>query len=328
MMTTAIAQIAPDILAQARDIAHIEQLAKKLFSSSMKPKHVKSEADMYFILACGRDLGLSTTAALQRIYPMGGKPTIDAHGMVALAKAHPDCEYWYTVESTAERCEIATKRRSSPHEERAVWTFAEADVVEIYDNEKSKWRKLTDSPTWRSYRADMLHARAVSRLARRVYADRLLGLYVKEELEDSGSLEPEQAQPIAAAFAVPARVTTQPLADHKQIEAKHGPVSPLILTPDAEPAKVETPAPETKAPKASAADDLTAKVNRIGKLTHPFMPDEMKPAELRAAIRKFSVDDIADILTQCEAATRDPDEGDAKLRALAGDILRGPVGNE
>lgn len=319
-MSTALAQIAPDILAQARDIACIEQLAKKLFASSMKPKHVKSEADMYFILACGRDLGLSTTAALQHIYPMGGKPTIDAHGMVALAKAHPDCEYWYTVESTAERCEIATKRRSSPHEERSVWTFAEADSVQIYDNEKQRWRQLTDSPTWKSYRPDMLHARAAGRLARRVYADRLLGLYVKEELE--GSLEPEQAQQIAAAFAVPAHATTQPVPEHKQIEST---AAPLILTPDAEPAKVEARAPEAEAPRASAADDLTTKVNRIGKLVHPFMPDEMRPAELRAAIRKFSTDDIADILTQCEAATRDPDEGDALLRALAGDILRGPA---
>lgn len=291
------------------------RLADLLYASRLVPDSYKSTEQVFAAIVMGAELGISPARACSAICVVKGKPSLYAEAMVGLVKASGACSWWRVVESTDATCTVETQRIGTPDPERSTWTI-----------ERAKRLGAGHGDQYSKQPGVMLRHRAESELARMVYPDVIGGLYTPDEVETMRA--PSEAMPVAAAFAVPARVTTQPIAEHKQIEAKHGPVSPLILTPDAEPAKVETRAPEVEAPKANAADELTTMINRIGKLTHPFMPDEMKPAELRAAIRKFPVDDIADILMQCEVATRDPDEGDALLRALAGDILRGPADNE
>lgn len=306
MMTTALQTAS---WTEPKDLDGAARIAQTIYDSRLAPKALTSPSAVLVAMMAGAPLGLHPMQAVATIHVVEGRPVLSAQLIAACAMRDPECEYWHVVESNDARCIIEAKRRSSPGPTRVEW-----------NEERAKVAGLAGKQNWQRHRGQMLARRASKEIADLLFPGAVLGVITEEDIDDvRASADP---MPVAAAFAVPTRATTQPVAEHKQIMQEP---APLILTPDAEPAKVETRAPEGEATKASAADDLTAKVNRIGKLVHPFMPDEMRPAELRSAIRKFSTDDIDNILTECEAATRDPDEGDALLRALAGDVLRGPA---
>lgn len=295
------------------------RLAGLLWDSGFVPDSYTSKGQVFSAIQMGAELGLSPMRSLNCIFMVKNKPGLSSEAMVGLIKAHPACMYWSVVETTPDRCVIETHRRGSPAPERVEWTIERA----------RKLGAVTEKSQYPRQPGVMIRHRAESELGRMVYPDVLGGMYSLEEIATMR----EGAEPDAP----PQRTSLIPSADAlprigpavKQIPAEPARSAADVIEGEREAEPVRQPEPaKTEAPKANAADELTTMVNRIGKLTHPFMPDEMKPAELRAAIRKFSPDDIADILTQCEAATRDPDEGDALLRALAGDILRGPASHE
>ncbi len=157
---------------EPRSIREGLELAKTLFASRLLPKAVASTEAAFTIMATGRELGLSSMQALRSIHIIEGKPTLSADLAVALAKRHPDCEFFMLVESTDKIATYETKRRGEPRPTRLSFTIEDAARA-----------GLTGKDNWKKYGPAMLRARCSIALVRVVYPDAVLNLYDPDELD-------------------------------------------------------------------------------------------------------------------------------------------------
>jgi len=197
-----------------RGLDDVERLAKIAVASGYTACRKAEEAAM--LILTGLELGLSPAQSLRGIYVVNGKPVLSADLMVAVVRRSGLCESWRTVESTAERCTITTRRKGESVDATRTWTAADA-----------KRAGITGKGIWQSYPATMLRHRVAADLAREVYPDVLMGLYDPEELggepEVEGPVEaprpvlvalPDDAQRLAtAAIEARALAAPQPEAD-------------------------------------------------------------------------------------------------------------------
>jgi hypothetical protein len=160
---------------QPRSMKEAYDLAKAVAGTPFAPGMTPQGA--FACIMSGAELGMTAMQSLRAYVIVKGKPTLWADAMVAVVLASGLCEEWDTIETTAERCEIVTRRKGSKREQRRVWTPVEAGRA-----------KLLGSDTWKMYPAQMLRHRCASDLARDVYPDVLLGVYSQEEMRDSAPL--------------------------------------------------------------------------------------------------------------------------------------------
>lgn len=153
-------------------------VAKQIASTAFVPKDYRGqpEAVVAAILA-GRELGVGPMQALRDIHMIDGRPTFSANLM--LAQMRKGGLSVVESSSTAERAWIRARRRDTGEEAEVEWTIEEARSI------TQKGKPLTDKDNWKNYPADMLWARAVGRLARRLGSDLMAGLvYSAEEMRD------------------------------------------------------------------------------------------------------------------------------------------------
>ena len=131
-------------------------------------------------MACmaGARFGMDPITSMNSFYIVNNRATMAASAMQAVCLAHPDCEYFMLVESSAERATYEAKRRSAPRSVSISYTVADAKTAGL-------WGK----GTWRAHPAQMLVARASSRLARAVFPDALHGMYTREELTNGEAID-------------------------------------------------------------------------------------------------------------------------------------------
>lgn len=148
-------------------------LATTLSKSSLIPVALRQKpADVLIILMKGAELGLAPMQALSSISVISGKAVCEAALMVGLCVRQSDiCEYFRLVESSPERAVYETKRKGSEPVSMG-FTIAEAKAA-----------KLTGKDNWTNYPAAMLRARASSALARAVYPDLCMGIYIPDEAD-------------------------------------------------------------------------------------------------------------------------------------------------
>jgi hypothetical protein len=155
------------------------------------------------LICAGLEIGLTPMQALLGMHMIEGRPTLSADTIVALVVRRTDvCEYWRSIESTAERHTIETKRVGDAFQPvRRTWTLDDA-----------KRANLTGKTIWQRYPADMLRHRCATAIAREVYPDVIAGMaYTREEIGDGlhrGDDEPQPAldlsDPTGATLARPA----------------------------------------------------------------------------------------------------------------------------
>jgi hypothetical protein len=145
------------------------QLAQLLFKARLFGAYGTPEAVLSTVLA-GRELGLSAMASLRSFHIVEGKPTMAADALRALVLKSGKAKSFRCTERTATAATFTTTRENEePMELR--YTIEEAQAAGLVKN-GSGWTK---NP------ADMLVARASSKLARLVYPDVVAGLYAPEE---------------------------------------------------------------------------------------------------------------------------------------------------
>jgi hypothetical protein len=110
---------------------------------------------------------------LQGLYNERGKMAMHAMTMHALVLQSERCNYIDTVEASDVCCTLETHREGSPRPVQVSFTMEDAQRAGL-DKKKGE--------TWDKYGPDLLFARCVSRLARRVYPDLILNMYQPEEL--------------------------------------------------------------------------------------------------------------------------------------------------
>ena len=185
------------------EVSTLEQ-ARSLASDAAKSNlfAVKRAEEALVILLTGQELGLGPMASLRGIHVVSGRPVLSADLLVAAVRRSGKCESWRVVETTAERCEIVTRRKGEQHDETGIWTRADAERAGLY-------RK---PGPWQQYPAQMLRHRCAADLVRRVYSDVALGLYDPDEVDGLEQRAPLPVE-IVQAPAPSLPLSVQRLAD-------------------------------------------------------------------------------------------------------------------
>lgn len=175
-------QLEPRSLPQAMQLAN-HMHAAKMFNGYGSPQAVLST-----ILA-GRELGLQAVASLRGFHVIEGKHALAADAMRGLVLRSGQAKYFRVLQRTGTVATFETWRVGDPAPIELSYTVEEAREAYGLNQpmpEKdatalaAKWSRSS----YGKHTADMLAARASSKLARLVYADILFGLYAPEELTE------------------------------------------------------------------------------------------------------------------------------------------------
>ena len=125
----------------------------------------------------GRELGIGPMESLRAIHMIDGRATLSAN--LLLAQMRKGGLVILESESTMERAWIKARRSDTGEVAEVEWTYEEASRI------KRRGKLLVDGDNWQNYRPDMLWARCVGRLARRLGPDLVGGMvYTAEEVQD------------------------------------------------------------------------------------------------------------------------------------------------
>lgn len=153
-------------------------VANTIARTEFVPKDYRGKPEsVVAAILMGREIGIGPMESLRQITMIDGRPTLSAalmlskmreNGLVILESKVDDDRAWIRAQRT-DTGEIA----------EVEWTYADAEKI------TRGGKKLVDGDNWRNYRQDMLWARCVGRLARRLGSDLLGGnLYSTEEVRD------------------------------------------------------------------------------------------------------------------------------------------------
>lgn len=167
-------------------IAGAYKLSKGLFDSRLYSRFPNPEAIMAVIIR-GREMGLGALTALDSFHVIEGRPCPHAYLMIARAKADPDCEYLYCVETSDESATWETKNRRNPTATRLTYTLAQAKasglVQPAQEKESRDGRKyMAKANQWVIRPSEMCRKTAGVQLARMEYPAAVMGLYAYEEM--------------------------------------------------------------------------------------------------------------------------------------------------
>lgn len=200
------------VLKQAREIslfpsehewAILKEQATMLVKSGFLPGAINSSEKAIAIALKGRELGIPPMQAFAHIHIISGKPTISAELMLALIfKNCPGAIVNY-VETSNDSCVIEAKR---PNGSACRFSFTMRDAENA---------KLLNKSTWAQYPGAMLRARAISIMARALFADSIMGCsYTPEELgaevNEGGEVLTVPNEPTPPLVVVPPVVKPEP----------------------------------------------------------------------------------------------------------------------
>lgn len=167
----------------------IMRVADQLSRSQIVPVAYRGKPDdIVAAILFGRELGIGPMQSLKDISVIDGKPAMSAQLMLAMMRKGGIVVL--ESEATAARAWIKARRSDTGEVTEVEWTIGEADLVQTKENGRSV--TLAETRRYKQYGADMLWARCVGRLARRLAPDLLAGMsYAAEEITDFSD-EPDE----------------------------------------------------------------------------------------------------------------------------------------
>jgi 5'-3' exonuclease len=126
------------------------------------------------ILMTGREMGIGAMSSMRGFHFVKGRPVMSSQLMSALILRSGKAEYWELLESDAKHATYATKRVGGRNEQKKTFTLEEARLAQL----------VKADGNWAKYPTSMCEARAAAMLARIVYPDLLMGVYLPDELDD------------------------------------------------------------------------------------------------------------------------------------------------
>jgi hypothetical protein len=156
----------------------------------------------------GRNLGMTTMAAMANVHVIEGRPGIEAATMRGICLQRPDvCEKFEIVSSSPKGATVRGKRVGHDQVLEATFTIEDAERAQLTDRGSTPEKQAKNN--WNRYPEDMCVARASARLARRLFPDLIRGFSTTEELQDMRRL---RAQGLADADAIDTTGETTPAA--------------------------------------------------------------------------------------------------------------------
>lgn len=161
---------------EPRSLSEAHMLAKAVAQGRLFGAYGSGEAVLTAIIM-GRDLGFSVGSTLRAFHIVDSKPMLSADALRALVMKSGAAEYFRCTERSATKATFVTKRKDDPEPVSLTFTIEEGKAA--WPKGEEQWSKSA----WGKNPADMLVARASSKLARLVYADIVLGIYANEEID-------------------------------------------------------------------------------------------------------------------------------------------------
>lgn len=157
----------------------------------------KSAEQVFLAMAVGAELGIPPTTAVRAIHVIEGKPSLSADLMIALILRSAHCEFFRCTETSDTVATYATHRRGEPNPMTLSYSIDDAKKAQL----------VKSGSNWDKRPRVMLRHRAAAELARLVYPDVILGLYVDGEIPERTINVPVEpltaAADVAASFADP-----------------------------------------------------------------------------------------------------------------------------
>lgn len=206
------------------------QFAKWLAQSSLLPKAVNKEHDIFFIICAGMELGLPPMAALRGLYTVHGRTALESKTKAALCIQKGAAVYFKRVEFTPDATTWETLRRGASEPQRMRYTRQEAIDAFLAPGKPSGGGATVagkEGP-WRQFTQRMISHRALGWLCDDVYPDIVMGVATAEDFDANDTYQPISSAAKAGAIDVP------PQASHEAPAATTGP-SP-VDPPKAKPA--------------------------------------------------------------------------------------------
>ena len=136
----------------------------------------QNEAQVFTIIARGKELGIPMNVALANHHIIEGKPTASADLIRALCEKDPSFVYLVCLERSATRVVWEGMRRGNPGPTKFSYTIEEAQAAGLV-----KLGKFGKPGNWMVRPQDMLSKTAASKLARELWPAATMGLYCFEE---------------------------------------------------------------------------------------------------------------------------------------------------
>jgi hypothetical protein len=174
---TALVPVETTAQAQALVPASLEaamQFSQWLSQSSLLPKSVNREHDIFFIVCAGMELGFAPMAALRSLYVVNGRTALEAKAKAALCRQRGAALYFKKVEDTDKAVAWETHRRGDPSPSVSRFTIEDAKQANLLGK---------DGP-WRNYPRRMMSWKALGFLCDDTYPDIMLGVATKEDFDD------------------------------------------------------------------------------------------------------------------------------------------------
>jgi 5'-3' exonuclease len=163
---------------EPRNLTQAWAISKVIYNSRLFACASQEAAMM--ILMTGRSLRLDCATAMRGIHIVKGRPTLSAALIEALVLVSGKCEYFQLIESTSERATYETKRIGAPLSVKMSWTKEDSELAGLMKpSERGEASNHVKRPK------TMFRWRAVAELARTVYPDVIMGLYLPDELEEA-----------------------------------------------------------------------------------------------------------------------------------------------
>lgn len=157
---------------EPRDMRQAVYVANQAFGSQLFGAYGSAQAVLMTIMA-GRDFGMSAMASLRAFHVVKGKPVLAADAIRALVMRSGKVKFFRCAERTAEKCTFVAQRHEDDAPTSLTYTIEEARAAGL----------VVNGSNWTKGPADMLVARASSKLARIVCPEVTFGLYAPEEMD-------------------------------------------------------------------------------------------------------------------------------------------------
>jgi hypothetical protein len=258
------------------------RMLKEITKTQFVPRAIRESAQPEMVamaaIMMGRELGLGPMQAMIKIDVIDGRPAPSAELVVALIRS---AGHSVTLVSEDRTQVTVLGERTDGDAMQVTFTWEEASRIPATRKDPNK--KLTDKQVWKSYPQDMMWARAVTRLARRLFPDVLTAVraYTPDELgaedyhPDRREVDPHGWDDILDIDAQPIQGEDGPEPDLSEAtedelfeQLADDPFDGITPEDDERPLI----APETDAPESVPDDVVEAEVVPIG-------PDEPTPGD-------------------------------------------------
>lgn len=161
---------------EPRNLAESARLAEFAFASRLFSAYGNAHAVLTTIMA-GREYGLSAMASLRSFHIIDGKPTMAADLIRAIVIKSGAVKFFRCTERTDQKATFQAQRGDDP---TVTLTYTIEEARKAWSKDAKAW----DNSAWGKSPADMLVARAGSKLARLIAPDVVHGIYSPEEMDN------------------------------------------------------------------------------------------------------------------------------------------------